>query len=547
MHGGVPGQALELFCRIDKFPYSRVPFVHLLQMGVLRDGIFNRDGQVRQAVRNLFRHGIHEGVGQVHGPAHVPYGVFCRHGTEGHNLADAVVPVLLPHVVDDLGPPVVCDVDVDIGHGHPLRVQEALEDEVVLHRVDIRNLRRIGNQGPRRGASSGAYRNPMRLCEMDEVPDDQEIVHVAHFLYDRKFVGEAVAVGLRLLPIRPLLEFHISRGLPVVGSHGLIEIRITAGQAFPAELVEIGPGIIGFRHFEAGQLRDAELNLHVTAVRDGLGIVDSLRNIGEKLPHLLLALHIVLAALIAHAVRILHLLLRLNAEEDVVGFGVFGVRIVAVVRADDRNPGLRVNSKKPRNHGPVHGQAVVLQLQEIIIASKETVVLFGQFLRPFVVSLLKLPLHLAGQAGGQADQALVVLLQGLEIHPGLPVKALCKAGGHNFHQVPVAGIVLGQENQVVVSLVVDPLPIEAAARGDINLAADDRVDALFLRFLIEFDAAVHDPVVRDSGRILPVGYDLGDIVFDAVRPVEQGIGRMGVQVNETHDSLRMKTGLFRPS
>ena len=227
-----------------------------------------------------------------------------------------------------------------------------------------------------------------------------------------------------------------------------------------------------------------------------------------------------------------------------MGFGVFGVRIVAVVRADDRNPGLRVNSKKPRNHGPVHGQAVVLQLQEIIIASKETVVLFGQFLRPFVVSLLKLPLHLAGQAGGQADQALVVLLQGLEIHPGLPVKALCKAGGHNFHQVPVAGIVLGQENQVVVSLVVDPLPIEAAARGDINLAADDRVDALFLRFLIEFDAAVHDPVVRDSGRILPVGYDLGDIVFDAVRPVEQGIGRVGVQVNETHDSLRMKSAHF---
>ena len=70
-----------------------------------------------------------------------------HHRPEGDDLGDAVATVLLGHVVDDLVAPVHGEVDVDVGHGLAARVEETLEEQVVLDRVDVGDLEAIGDEG----------------------------------------------------------------------------------------------------------------------------------------------------------------------------------------------------------------------------------------------------------------------------------------------------------------------------------------------------------------------------------------------------------------
>ena len=47
------------------------------------------------------------------------------------DLTDALLAVLLRDVADDLVAPRHAEVDVEVGHAHALRIQEALEQQVV--------------------------------------------------------------------------------------------------------------------------------------------------------------------------------------------------------------------------------------------------------------------------------------------------------------------------------------------------------------------------------------------------------------------------------
>ena len=59
------------------------------------------------------------------------------HGAEGDDLRDVLAPVLLGDVIDDLAAAVHAEVDVDVGHGDALGIQEALEEQLVLQRIDV--------------------------------------------------------------------------------------------------------------------------------------------------------------------------------------------------------------------------------------------------------------------------------------------------------------------------------------------------------------------------------------------------------------------------
>ena len=63
--------------------------------------------------------------------------------------------VLLPHVLDDLAAAPLAEVDVDVGHRDAVGVQEALEEEVVAQRVDVRDPERPGDE-----RAGGASRGP---------------------------------------------------------------------------------------------------------------------------------------------------------------------------------------------------------------------------------------------------------------------------------------------------------------------------------------------------------------------------------------------------
>ena len=63
--------------------------------------------------------------------------------------ADPVRAVLVLDVVDDLLAAVHAEVDVEVGHRHPLGVQEPLEQQRVAERVEVGDGERVGHQRAR--------------------------------------------------------------------------------------------------------------------------------------------------------------------------------------------------------------------------------------------------------------------------------------------------------------------------------------------------------------------------------------------------------------
>ncbi len=151
--------------------------------------------------------------------------------------------------------------------------------------------------------------------------------------------------------------------------------------------------------------------------------------------------------------------------------------------------------------------------------------------RGFVVLLgLEGLVDIALQAGRESDQTSGVPAQQLLIDPGLVIKPVEVAGRDQPDQVLVPFLVFAQKNQVVVRFRVGPVAVTFF--GDVNLASDNRVDALRRRRVVELDGSEQVPVVghRDRGLFL-----LGDEIHetaDLTGAVEQRIISVAMQVDE---------------
>ena len=97
------------------------------------------------------------------------------HRPEGDDLGDVLAAVLLRDVLDDLAAAALAEVDVDIGQRHALGVEEALEDQVVLDRIDVGDAQAVGDEAAGRRAAARADRDALLARVADEVPDDQEV------------------------------------------------------------------------------------------------------------------------------------------------------------------------------------------------------------------------------------------------------------------------------------------------------------------------------------------------------------------------------------
>ena len=92
-----------------------------------------------------------------------------RHGAEGDDLRHVVRAVLANDVVDDLLPALVAEVDVEIGHADTLRVEKALEQQVILHGVDAGDADAVGRDAARARAAPRPDRDAVALGVVDEV------------------------------------------------------------------------------------------------------------------------------------------------------------------------------------------------------------------------------------------------------------------------------------------------------------------------------------------------------------------------------------------
>ena len=137
------------------------------------------------------------------------------------------------------------------------------------------------------------------------------------------------------------------------------------------------------------------------------------------------------------------------------------------------------------------------------------------------------------QACAGADETLVVLFQELVVDAGAVVEALDVPERDQFHEVVVACLVLGQENEVVVPLVLRVFELVVVMSGYVHFAAENGLyPRMLLGHVVELLHAVHVAVVGDGETRHAQLLGPLEKLFDVGKPVEHGILRMDVKVYE---------------
>ena len=131
---------------------------------------------------------------KAHHASDIPDRALGCHLGEGDDMGHAVLSVGVHHVLQHFGAAGVIEVDVDIRHGDTFGVEEPLEEEPVLDRIDVCDAERIRDGRPCRRATAWPYPNAQFLAGgMDIILDDEEIAGKLHFVDGRKFFVNACA------------------------------------------------------------------------------------------------------------------------------------------------------------------------------------------------------------------------------------------------------------------------------------------------------------------------------------------------------------------
>ena len=203
MHGTVPRKPLQTLRHVDQVLYLLVIFIGPAQLRILLKRFIDRDVQL---LGDHLRDTVHKRIGKIHHTPHVADHAPRRQSSESDDLHYPVLAVLAHHIIDDLLPSLIAEVHVDIGHGHTLRVQEPLKQELIADRVNGGDLQAVGDDASRRRPSSRSDRDPVVLRILDEIPYDKEIIHISHVPDRIKLIAQAVLQLLGRLRSIPLLK-----------------------------------------------------------------------------------------------------------------------------------------------------------------------------------------------------------------------------------------------------------------------------------------------------------------------------------------------------
>ena len=243
-----------------------------------------------------------------------------RHGAVGDDLRDAPSAVLVGDVVDDAVAAVHAEVDVEVRHRHALGVQEALEQQVVLQRVDVGDAERVGDERTCARTAPRPHRHAVGARPADEVRDDEEIARETHLADDRELAVEprpvGRAVGLRELRKPPEARLETER-------------RLLAQEVLDADAV---------RHREGGQPRLAEMQREAATARDRHAVGERFRQVGEERRHLVGRTQVLLLRVAAGATGVGELHALVDADPRLVGVEIVGREEAHIVGRDQRHP-----------------------------------------------------------------------------------------------------------------------------------------------------------------------------------------------------------------
>ena len=177
-------------------------------------------------------------------------------------------------------------------------------------------------------------------------------------------------------------------------------------------------------------------------------------------------------------------------------------------------------------------EPVLLHLEVDVLAAEHAQQIVGVSAGLPVAILEQALAEARGQAARERDHALGVALDLGEVDGRLAaLQALQKAGRGELDEVAVAVVVGGEQRQVVA---LGPggwaLRRRRVVVDQVDLTADDRLDAVLRARLVELDRAVHHAVVGEAeGRLTELRRALGQRV-DLAGAVEQRVLGVDVEV-----------------
>ncbi len=415
-----------------------------------------------------------------------------------------IAPVALGGVADHLPPIPGVEVHVDVGHLLAVDVEEPFEEQVVVDGVDVDDAQAVRDTRPRRAPSTRADADVARAGVAHEVGDDEEVRREPHRLHDAE---------LELDPLEDL---------------GARRMAVALLHAFEHQLTQVGVFVVSLGHREARQRVVAELDLDVGALRDQQRVVARLLVVAEEVAHLRRRLQIELLGVELEALRIVDGAAGLHTQQRRVRLGILPVRVVAVVGGEQGRAQVARQPDQLRVDVVLLGKTVVLQLDEERVTPEHVLEPRHQVARAVVVVLQQRLRHRTAETAARGDEALVMLLEQLEVDARLLVETVEVGVRRHLDEVAIPLRGFGEQREVVDVVVVATRTVEPTGGDHVRLGADHGREVERAGRLVEVEDAVHVAVVGDADRGLAVGGGGGDDVGDARRTVEHR--ELGVQV-----------------
>ena len=309
--------AFQLVGHVHDLAGFLAPVHEILEVGAFAHGFLERHAHFK---RNQLGELVRQGIGFSLSASHVAHDGFGCHGAEGHDLADRIAAVELRDVFDNPVAPLHAEVHIEVRQRHPLRVQEAFEQQVVVDRVEVRDLERIGHQRTRTGTPPRTDRDTVVPRPGYELHDDQKVAREPHVANDAQFVVQPLLVCLLL--------------------HGIGAGRSNLGKPLP----QPGPRPVcqelfqssARRHRVGRQIGLPGVRPHRTALGDFHRVVEGFRQVGEKSHHLIAGLEVLMVAVAALAPRIVQCPPLLNANPGLMRLVVLPIQKTNLVGGDHR-------------------------------------------------------------------------------------------------------------------------------------------------------------------------------------------------------------------
>ena len=175
--------------------------------------------------------------------------------------------VLFGHIPKNLVATVDTEVHIDIRQTDPFHIEEPFEDETVFDGIEIGNPHHIGHQAPRCGTAPRPHRNAALLGVIDEIGNDEKIGGKPHLADDFHLV------------VKPLLVFGFL-ALPKIRAPLANEFQ-TLTKTIPDRPLKALFDPLPVSERKDGKVRRAQLDLHVTLVGNGHGVLQGIRELRQ--------------------------------------------------------------------------------------------------------------------------------------------------------------------------------------------------------------------------------------------------------------------------